>query len=894
MNIPEPLAAPAHMGSWRWDAETDVVTWSPELYRIFGFDPAQPPPTWEERRQIYTEDSFARLEQAGRQCVETGEPFCVELDGFRRDGTPMHLEGRGESVKDENERLIEIHGVVLDRSDEKKAQEALRESEEQFASAFGYAPIGMALVSPTGQWLKVNRAICEILGYSEPELLEGSFQDITHPGDLEEDMEYVRQMLAGGRASYQMEKRYLHKSGCTVWAHLSVSLVRDTEGHPLNFISQVQDITERRHTAAERDRFFNLSLDLLSVSGLDGYFRQVNPAWTRTLGWSEAELLACPIFDLLHPDDLEITQKARDALASGHPPIELENRYRCKEGGYRWLSWQSFALPEEGTVFAVARDITERKKAEEERRVIANRLHLATELSGIGVFDYDIFTDTLVWDERQYQIYGLDPAAGVPGLDRWHAAIHPEDRDAMESARLQAMADPTRNFDQKYRIVRASDGATRHLHSVARIERDAARQPIRIVGMNFDITEELNLQEHLRRASATAEAASRAKSEFLAMMSHEIRTPMNAVIGYGDLLRRTPLTAEQAEFVSNIRQGGANLIEIIESILDFSKIEAGKLALQDEPVDPRALVEEVCDLLSVTARLRGLAFHRSISPDIPARIKGDSAAIKRVLTNLLGNAIKFTERGSVHTHVTYSTQAGRPWLRIEVDDTGIGLSEEALDRLFQPFSQGDPSNKRKFGGTGLGLVISHRLAEAMDGTLAAESRPEGGSAFIFSFPIREVENGAGPPGPCAEDETSPPSARLRLPRAMRVLLAEDNRVNQKLMIKLLERLACECEAVPDGREALKALKQKNYDAVLLDIQMPVMDGWETAHEIRRREACQPESSRHYIIAQTAYATKEDARKCLEFGMDDHLTKPVTLEALTHALTRAAEARPAVK
>ncbi len=1005
------------MGTWCWEVEPNTLYWSPELYRIFGVDPQLGPPDPERRRTLYTPESLARLEAVALACLQTGESFCIQLDGIRGDGGALYLEAHGAVTMDDSGKVARLHGMVLDRTEERKTLAAFLASEAQFASSFEYAVVGMALVSPEGRWLRVNRAVCDMLGYTEAELLARTFQEITYPDDLEIDLRLVQELLSAERQTYQLEKRYVHKSGRVVWALLSVSLVRNSAGSPQHFISQVVDISARKQAEAERERFFTLSLDMFCVSGLDGYLRQVNPAWTRTLGWSREELLSRPVSEFVHPEDVAATEAGRVGLMQGQPIRDFENRYRCKDGSYRWLAWRSFSLPNEGMVFAVARDITdhkaaqetlrqaadrltlaaraacvgiwdwdistdyivwdeamhrlyglsseaspegyktwerslhpddhvrmrdemrlalegekdfetefrviwpdgsihhlqangliqrdalgrplrmlgtnwditERKRIEEELRIQAHRLQLAKELAGIGVFDYDIANDSLLWDERQHAIYGIDPGAGTPGFARWRECMHPDDLAAVEADRAAILADPRIAYDLNFRIVRASDGVVRYLRSVASVERDPSGRPTRIIGMNLDITEEVEIQQRLRQVSEASEAASRAKSEFLAMMSHEIRTPMNAVIGYGDLLQLTELTPEQSDFVVNIQRGGASLLEIIDGILDFSKIEAGKLALRADPLDPRALVEDVCDLLAVTAHAQGLQFDRHIAADVPARLLGDAPALRRILTNLVGNAIKFTERGSVHVSVTCErSKKNLSHLCVEVADTGIGLSAETLERLFLPFSQGDSSHKRRFGGTGLGLVISRRLAEAMGGSLSAQNRLEGGAMFILTFPIQQEMGAERRAFGAANDASSgvglPPAANLRAD--LRILLAEDNAVNRRLMVQLLQRLGCRCDQVENGREALEAMERQPYDIVLMDIQMPVMDGWEASRAIREREARHPEAARSYLIAQSASAMEEDARRCRECGMDDHLCKPITIQALAQALGRA--------
>lgn len=627
--------------------------------------------------------------------------------------------------------------------------------DDLFASAFEHSAIGMAIVGLDGTWIEVNPAACAILGYSETELRKRTFQDLTHPDDLDRDLGLIEELLAGRRASYQLEKRYFHKSGRIVWAILSVSLVRNAAGAPQNFLSQIQDISELKQSEAKRERFFALSLDIMAIVGVDGYFREVNPSWTRILGWSREELLNRPVVDLVHPDDRADVENARSRLANGDPLLELENRYRCKDGSYRWFSWRSVGLPEEGLVYAVARDITDRKLAEEE----------------------------------------------------------------------------------------------------------------------------------LQRAREAAEAASRAKSDFLAMMSHEIRTPMNAVIGFCDLLRGTPLGPEQSEFVASIQKSGVNLLEIINGILDFSKMEAGMYRIHEQPFPLASLLREVHDVLSPLARVKGLKLSHDVAPHLPELIIGDAAAIRRILTNLVGNAIKFTETGSVSLSASRRIVDGRPILEVRISDTGIGLDEESLARLFKPFEQADTSNRRKFGGTGLGLAISRRLAESMGGTLDAEQRRDmKGSVFLLALPLKEGS-------PTAVLPPQAGTGKIILPPNLRILLAEDNLVNQRVMRLMLSRLGCSCDVVADGRAAVAAMESAPYDIVLMDVQMPGMDGWEATREIRRGEIARPGGRRSYIVGQTACATSEDAEKCRAAGMDAHLAKPITIANLAAALVAALSRTP---
>jgi PAS domain S-box-containing protein len=511
-------------------------------------------------------------------------------------------------------------------------------SEERFRHAFEFAGIGMAIVGLDGRWLRVNKSLCEIVGYAEAELLQKTFQDITHPDDLDTDLALLRELMDGGRRVYQMEKRYFHRDGHVVWIRLTASLVRDSAGAPLHGVAQIEDIMERKQ-----------------------------------------------------------------------------------------------------------------------------------------------------------------------------------------------------------------------------------------------------LEENLALARDQALEASRLKSEFLATMSHEIRTPMNGVIGMTALLRDTPLTPAQADYVRTIESSGGSLLTILNDILDYSKIEAGRIELEIAPFNLRECVHDALDLFAANARGKNIHLDSAIAAQVPVWVAGDATRLRQILANLLGNAVKFTDAGEVKVTLDaeppdHTTSHQR--LTFTVSDTGIGISPEGMERLFKSFSQVDASMTRRFGGTGLGLAISKRLAELMGGTMWVESQP--GSGSIFSFTVL-VEPRAAPKGAAAGSSASELDATLGQRCPLRVLVAEDNPVNQRVATLLLQRLGYRATVAGNGREAVAALETADYDVVLMDVEMPEIDGCEATRQIRarRQTPAQP-----WIIALTAGAMPEDRARTVAAGMNDFLTKPVRTEALATALARA--------
>ncbi len=542
------------------------------------------------------------------------------------------------------------------------------------------------------------------------------------------------------------------------------------------------------------------------------------------------------------------------------------------------------------------RDVSAQRRVELDLARSRERFELAVRGSQDGIWDWDLQDNSLFLSARWKEMLGHGDHELPNDFASFADNLHPDDRARVMNYVEHYLAGELDRFRMEFRM-RHRDGSYRWILARGEAVRDAGGIPYRMAGSHSDITGQKLVEEELKAANerleqattlanamaAEAAMASASKSEFLANMSHEIRTPMNGVIGMTGLLLDTDLAPDQRRCARTIQSSAEALLAIINDILDFSKIEAGKLDIETLDFDLAALMDDFGQLMALRAREKSLAFTCAPDDDVPVHLRGDPGRLRQVLTNLVGNAIKFTATGRVDVRAAVVEQdAGSVLLRFAVRDTGIGIPAAAQDRLFQVFSQVDASVARQYGGSGLGLAISRQLTGLMGGEIGVESEEGAGSEFWFTARLaRQDERTRADGDETVADEDDPAPT---LPADARILVAEDNAVNQQVALGLLRKLGLKAEAVASGEEAVAALASLPYDLVLMDVQMPGMDGLEATARIRApgspvRDRTVP------IIAMTARAMQGDRERCLEAGMNDYLSKPVKARELATTLAR---------
>lgn len=668
-------------------------------------------------------------------------------------------------------------------------------------------------------------------------------------------------------------------------------LPKDEIGRVANTLNKLFDIQYRQELELrnERDRnqeFLDISQAIIVELDRQANVRLINSVGAAQLGYQVEDLIGRNWIEICLPEDqrpliYEIFHKIISD-ETGETLQHVESEVITRSGERRYVFWRNHLLKDQhgriqGTLSS-GQDITERRQHEIDLHDYSERLSLATDAGGIGVWDWNLHSRNLTWDEQMYRLYGIDSRKKDNLYQHWLSCLHPDDRERMEKT-LQKSIRQGSDFDEEFRVMRP-DGSQHTIKAIARVEQNAAGIAHRMVGVNWDISERKHQEMLLQKTAEAARSASEAKSRFLANMSHEIRTPMNAVLGLCHLAGEQAENPEQIAYLQRIHSSAESLLGLLNDILDFSRIESGRLQLEDTHFQLSDIITHLRDILTVKTEEKNLLLDIQVDDDVPQALRGDPLRLRQILINLAGNAVKFTEKGRISIHIRKQGSKQHPpqhTLEFSVVDTGIGISEEQLSHLFNAFSQADASTTRRYGGSGLGLAISKQLVEMMGGQLEVSSSPGSGSRFSFSACFGQSRQKQ------TQENTNTPALTQRSLSGSTILIVEDNATNRLIAVKMLERAGAKIYTAENGEEGVEAARSKDIDAILMDCQMPVMDGYEATRRIRADI-----SQTLPIIALTANVMPDDRKRCRDAGMNDFIGKPFKPEELIDTVHRCLE------
>ncbi len=876
------------IGLWERNLVTGAAHWDPTLFSLYGLHAAHGTPDRATAVRMVHPDDRPTVEAAWLRMQQVKHAVEFEYRVVRPDGGIVYLNTRGLALRDAAGKPERILGATIDVTARQLAQRQLREYDEWLRLAGAATGIGFFQIAADGSYRRIDRQVRAMFGFDPdgPTPTREQFENAIAPEDRA-ILRDVRERELATDAPIEAEYRVRLPSGSL--RHIFTRRVRrcDDSGRPLYVIGTAVDVThnrraqqalqtahERLRLATETARIGIWQRDLTSGElTWDARMREiyrVDPDWRPTPeGW----------LDRTHPEDRARLagrlEGARDRCDQGRD----EYRIVLPDGGIRHVVESITVRRDESgapiQLLGTNLDITEVRSAQQERDLLTERMQLAAESIGLGVWDWDLLAETSVWNDQMYALFGRTRAQ-FDG-HRWTDFVHADDV-ARARAEIAHALDVTGRCDFEFRVV-LPDGRARWIGCRGRVQRDVVGTPVRMLGVNWDVTEK-HAADAARRDKETAERANRAKSEFVSRMSHELRTPLNAILGFAQVLeldRRNPLTDVQADRVVRIQKAGWHLLALINEVLELSRIEAGALPLALGPVPLAGAVSESIELIAPTAAARGIAVELQLDADAPALVRADPTRLKQVLLNLLSNAVKYNRDGG-RVDVLIGRAGAAATLRVR--DTGSGMTEQQLARLFEPFDRLGASDAIE--GTGIGLTITRRLVELMGGQIEVASRPGHGTEFSLRLPATDEPVAPADSRRAVAAETAP---------AATVLYVEDNEPNRMLVREILAlRPRIRLLEAATGDEGLKIAASTPLDLALIDLCLPDMDAIELLQRLHGTEAAGVPCA-----VLSANALPAERERALRAGFIDYWTKPIVaaefLQAIDRTLARlAAEAR----
>ena len=906
MALTEELAG---VGYWSLDAETAEVTWSDQVYHIHGLEPGLFDPQLQDALDFYEDDSRQRVANHVARSIATGEGFACKARLKRAsDGATRIVMSRGEPSRHPISGRMTVFGVFQDVTDQDVMVQHVTDERERYKLLTQNSTDVIATYQPDATFTYLSPAISSLVGRTPEELVGRKTFEIIHPEDHQRVLAEFQTLLKSGAASSRIEYRAVRADGEVLWVEAHPTPILDAQGRLTGFQDVVRDVSARRAAetaareasvraeearaaASESEARYRLladnSNDMIAItSPVDSTIRFVSQACCRVLGYEADELVGRTTLSLTHPDDAgRVVQFFASLVAAGPQvrPSPYQFRGLHKSGDWIWLEGQprvQFDAAGKPSHFQdVVRDITARRRAEEAARVAAEEAERARAIASESEARYRLLaenaTDMISRLSLNGRIKFISPSSerllgytsGEMIGRRTVEFIHPDDIAALSDQHIAHIAAGPGGppLETRFRAIR-KDGDVIWLEGRPSLVFSPDGRPLEYYDVVRDVTARKALEDELNAARIAAEAAAQAKSDFLANMSHELRTPLTAIIGFSGLMAEDPaLAAPTRRHLDRVRSASTALLTTVNDVLDFSKLEAGQVEICPWPTDPKEVLSEVVDLLSAQASAKGITLQATGMAALPAVLELDIDRVRQVLTNLVGNAVKFTAQGRVRLNATYSDGA----LTVEVTDTGPGIPPERISVLFQRFSQVDGSSTRKYGGTGLGLAISKGLVDAMGGQIGVRSRLGQGSTFFIQIPARVGEESN------ISDQVAPINDAQ--PIAAHVLVVDDNSINRELVGLILSSHGCAVSMAEDGEQALAMTQHSVFDLILLDRHMPGIDGEMVARQLRQDEGL---NAGAILLAFTADVLSE-----LSEDFDGSVSKPLTPANLVETISR---------